>query len=166
MRSRMGRASCADWVPRALKAPIKREIITYNAPLKLLPNAATDAAQAYALAWDARAAGGILRHTTMALTEQDVTRMARLARIAVPDQERAAVLGDLNTIFGLIEQLQAVDTDGVEPMAHPLSVLGEVQLRLRDDVVTEPTNGQDRPRLLANAPAEHDGLFLVPKVIE
>lgn len=102
----------------------------------------------------------------MTLTEDDVVRMARLARLAVAPEARAGVLGDLNHVFALIEQLQAVDTAGVEPLAHPLSVLAEVELRLREDVVTETASTEQRAALMANAPAAHDGLFLVPKVIE
>ncbi len=102
----------------------------------------------------------------MTLTVQDVTRMARLARIAVAPEHQADVLNDLNHIFGLIEQLQAVDTQGVEPLAHPLSAIEEVELRLRADIVTEPSSAQAREQLMANAPASENGLFLVPKVIE
>lgn len=102
----------------------------------------------------------------MTLTEQDVDRMARLARIAVSADHKATVLQDLNHIFGLIEKLQAVDTQGVEPLAHPLSAIEDVALRLRDDVVTETASEEQRARLMANAPAVQDGLFLVPKVVE
>jgi len=102
----------------------------------------------------------------MTLTEQDVTRMARLARIAVAPEHQAGVLRELNNIFGLIEQLQAIDTQGVEPLAHPLSAIEEVALRLREDAVTEPAGPEAREQLMANAPAAHEGLFLVPKVIE
>ena len=102
----------------------------------------------------------------MALTEQDVTRIARLARLDLDAGQRDRVLQDLNGIFGLIEQLQAVDTAGIAPLAHPLSAISEVSLRLRDDVVTEAPDQAARDALIANAPARHDGLFLVPKVIE
>ena len=102
----------------------------------------------------------------MTLTDQDVVRMARLARIAVADTQQADVLNDLNRIFNLIAKLQAVDTSGVEPLAHPLSVIEEIELRLREDVVTETASEAGREQLMANAPATQDGLFLVPKVIE
>lgn len=102
----------------------------------------------------------------MTLTVQDVTRMERLARIAVAPEHQAEVLDDLNHIFGLIEQLQAVDTQGVEPLAHPLSAIEDVTLRLREDKVTEPATPTVRESLMANAPASEQGLFLVPKVIE
>lgn len=102
----------------------------------------------------------------MTLTEDDVIRMARLARLAVAPEQRADVAADLNSVFHLIEKLQAVDTTGVEPLAHPLSAIEDVALRLREDVVTEAGSETTRERLMANAPAAHDGLFLVPKVIE
>ena len=102
----------------------------------------------------------------MKLTDQDVVRMAKLGRIALAPEQQANVLDDLNHVFALIEQLQAVDTQGVEPLAHPLSAIEEVALRLREDLVTETTSVEVRERLMANAPAPHDGLFLVPKVVE
>ncbi|MBU4612432.1 Asp-tRNA(Asn)/Glu-tRNA(Gln) amidotransferase subunit GatC [Achromobacter sp. GG226] len=102
----------------------------------------------------------------MTLNQDDVVRMARLARIAVAPDARAEVLDDLNHVFALIEQLQAVDTTGIEPLAHPLSAIAEVELRLREDAVTETASPEQRAALMANAPAAHDGLFLVPKVIE
>ncbi|GAA5232694.1 Asp-tRNA(Asn)/Glu-tRNA(Gln) amidotransferase subunit GatC [Verticiella sediminum] len=102
----------------------------------------------------------------MKLTDQDVVRMAKLARIALAPEQQASVLGDLNHVFALIERLQAVDTAGVEPLAHPLSALEDVALRLREDIVTETASVEARERLMANAPATHDGLFLVPKVVE
>ncbi|MGE4340656.1 MAG: Asp-tRNA(Asn)/Glu-tRNA(Gln) amidotransferase subunit GatC [Pigmentiphaga sp.] len=100
------------------------------------------------------------------LTENDVTRLAKLARLAVAPDAAPQTLAALNRVLGLIEQLQAVDTQGVEPLAHPLSALGDVPLRLRDDTVTEPASEAARERLMANAPASHEGLFLVPRVIE
>lgn len=107
----------------------------------------------------------------MALTDHDVTRIARLARLQLADGQRERVLKDLNGIFGLIETLQAVDTQGVEPLTHPISAIEDVILRLRDDTVTEPTAAEPaaaaaRDALQANAPALQSGLFLVPKVIE
>jgi aspartyl-tRNA(Asn)/glutamyl-tRNA(Gln) amidotransferase subunit C len=95
----------------------------------------------------------------MSLTHQDVARIARLARIAVTDEEIAATGAQLNNIFGLIEKMQAVNTEGIEPMAHPQ----DVSLRLRDDVVTETDR---REAFQAVAPQVASGLFLVPKVIE
>ena len=95
----------------------------------------------------------------MSLTHQDVARIARLARIAVTEDEIAATSEKLNGIFGLIEEMQAVNTDGIEPMAHPQDVF----LRLREDAVTEPNR---REAFQSVAPQAEKGLFLVPKVIE
>jgi aspartyl-tRNA(Asn)/glutamyl-tRNA(Gln) amidotransferase subunit C len=95
----------------------------------------------------------------MALDLAQVRRIADLARIEVTDAEAQRVLDQLNDIFRMIERMQAVDTDGVEPMAHPL---GGAQ-RLRDDVVTA---SDQRAAILANAPEQQDGLFLVPRVLE
>ena len=95
----------------------------------------------------------------MALTLSDVMRIAHLARIEVTDAEARQTLGQLNDIFKLIEQLQSVDTSGIEPMSHPL---GGSQ-RLREDVALSTDNRADN---MKNAPAQQDGLFLVPKVIE
>lgn len=95
----------------------------------------------------------------MSLSHQDVARIAKLARISVTDEEIEAVGSQLNNIFGLIEKMQAVNTDGIEPMAHPQ----DVGLRLRDDVVTETDR---RAAFQAVAPQVEKGLFLVPKVIE
>lgn len=95
----------------------------------------------------------------MALTLDDVRRIARLSRLAINEIEATQVLAQLTAIFALIEQMQAVDTQGIEPMSHPL---GGGQ-RLREDEVTEP---DARALNMHNAPAQQDGLFLVPKVIE
>lgn len=102
----------------------------------------------------------------MALTEQEVARIARLARLQLTPDQQSQAQADLNRIFGLIQELQAVDTHGVEPLAHPLSAVEDVALRLRDDIVTEMTSTQRRAALMANGPGVRDGLFLVPKVIE
>ncbi|KUM02453.1 Asp-tRNA(Asn)/Glu-tRNA(Gln) amidotransferase subunit GatC [Chromobacterium subtsugae] len=95
----------------------------------------------------------------MSLTHQDVARIAKLARIDVNEAEIAATADKLNDIFSLIEKMQAVDTSGIEPMAHPQ----DVSLRLRDDAVTETNR---REAFQAVAPQVEKGLFLVPKVIE
>ena len=95
----------------------------------------------------------------MPLSHDEVIRLAMLARIDVTAAETEAVRGQLNGIFGLIEQLQAADTEGVEPMSHP----GETALRLREDAVAEA----DRRQVYqAVAPQVDQGLYLVPKVIE
>ena len=101
----------------------------------------------------------------MAITDQDVTRISQLARIALSPEEAGRALNELNGILGLIEQLQAVDTQGVEPMAHPLSAHQEVSLRLREDKAAPGAETQ-RDALMSNAPATAEGLFLVPTVIE
>jgi aspartyl-tRNA(Asn)/glutamyl-tRNA(Gln) amidotransferase subunit C len=95
----------------------------------------------------------------MSLSLEDVHRIAHLARIEIGAAQAHATLVQMNDIFAMIEKMRQVDTDGVEPMSHPL---GGTQ-RLRDDVVTEP---DDRDGNLRNAPAQAGGLFLVPKVIE
>lgn len=95
----------------------------------------------------------------MSLTSSDVLRIAHLARIEVTEAEARQTLEQLNGIFRLIEQLQAVDTTGIEPMSHPL---GGSQ-RLREDRVSDIP---DRDTNMTNAPASQDGLFLVPRVIE
>jgi aspartyl-tRNA(Asn)/glutamyl-tRNA(Gln) amidotransferase subunit C len=102
----------------------------------------------------------------MALTLTDVDRIARLSRLAVDGDQRQQMLDKLNGFFSLVAAMQAVDTTGVEPLAHPLAALRPVQLRLHDDVVSEPSTQQARAANMQNAPAGQDGLFLVPKVIE
>ncbi len=99
----------------------------------------------------------------MSLSLTDVQRIAHLARIELASGEAEATLGQLNNIFGLIEQMQAVDTQGVAPLTTPLAAISEVALRLRDDVVTETNH---RAEYQKPAPAVQDGLYLVPKVIE
>jgi aspartyl-tRNA(Asn)/glutamyl-tRNA(Gln) amidotransferase subunit C len=98
----------------------------------------------------------------MALTPHDVSRIAQLARLELPPAEQAAMLTQLNDFFGIVEQMSAVDTSGVEPLYTPLSAVQEVTLRLRDDTVSE---GDQRDANQRSAPAVEDGLFLVPKVI-
>jgi len=95
----------------------------------------------------------------MALTLDDVHRVAHLARIAVDDAEAGATLAQLTRVFGLIEQMQSVDVSGIEPMSHALDLV----LRLRADAVTE---GDRRELFQAVAPAVEAGLYLVPQVIE
>lgn len=95
----------------------------------------------------------------MSLTNDDVRRIARLSRIAVTDDELAATQQQLNRILSMIEEMRAVDTTGIEPMAHAQDVM----LRLREDVVTAPDR---REQFQAVAPAVEAGLYLVPKVIE
>jgi len=102
----------------------------------------------------------------MALTDTDVARIARLARLDMTPDRQARAHDELNRIMGLIERLQAVDTQGVAPLAHPLSAHQDIALRLRADEVSEAGGDTARAALMANAPAASAGLFLVPKVIE
>ena len=99
----------------------------------------------------------------MSLTPDQLHRIAQLARIAVSPEETLAVAGRLNQVLGLIDQLQAVDTRGIEPMSHALDAELAVQQRLRLDAVTEP---DQREAIQGQAPAVERGLYLVPKVIE
>ena len=102
----------------------------------------------------------------MALTDSDVTRIARLALLDMTPERLDRARTELNGIMALIERLQSVDTQDVEPLAHPLSAHEDIALRLRPDTVTEKGGEDSRQALLANAPDANDGLFLVPKVIE
>jgi aspartyl-tRNA(Asn)/glutamyl-tRNA(Gln) amidotransferase subunit C len=102
----------------------------------------------------------------MALNEQDVVRIARLARIELTPEQREQTRNELNGLLHLIERLQSVDTTGVEPLAQPLSAHQDVVLRLRPDTVTDAGSAEQRTAMLSNAPALAEGLFLVPKVIE
>ena len=99
----------------------------------------------------------------MALTPQDIARVAHLARLELRPEETERTLNQLNGFFQLVEQMNAINTDGVEPLAHPAAVLGEVALRLREDIASEPNQ---REASQVSAPAVENGLFLVPKVIE
>jgi len=95
----------------------------------------------------------------MSLTLEQVQRIAHLARIELSESEADATLGQLNGILGLIAQMQAIDTAGIEPMAHAQ----DVAQRLRDDVVSESDRRADYQAI---SPDVEAGLFLVPKVIE
>ncbi|WP_430301745.1 Asp-tRNA(Asn)/Glu-tRNA(Gln) amidotransferase subunit GatC [Pseudomonas aeruginosa] len=95
----------------------------------------------------------------MALERSDVEKIAHLARLGLCEADLPRTTETLNNILGLIDQMQAVDTSGVEPLAHPL----EATQRLRPDAVTE-TDHRDAYQTIA--PAVEEGLYLVPKVIE
>lgn len=99
----------------------------------------------------------------MKLTPDDLKRLAVLAKITVSDADVSALQAQLNGVFDLIDELQAVDTTGIEPLAHPLDVMQHKSQRLREDRVTE---SDQRAANMANAPAEENGLFLVPKVLD
>ena len=99
----------------------------------------------------------------MALSPQDVSRIAELARLDLSAADAATLLAQLNGFFTIVERMRAVDTTGVEPLYTPLAAVGTVALRLRDDAVTE---ADQRSANQASAPAVEAGLFLVPRVIE
>jgi aspartyl-tRNA(Asn)/glutamyl-tRNA(Gln) amidotransferase subunit C len=99
----------------------------------------------------------------MSLTLPDIDRLAQLARLDLSADERGRMLTDLNAFFSVVEQMRAVDAAGVEPLAHPLSAVQDMPLRLRPDAVTE---ADIRDAALRNAPDAQDGLFLVPRVVE
>jgi len=100
----------------------------------------------------------------MSVDKETVTKIASLARIAINDDEAAALVPELNNILGWVEQLGEVDVSGVDPMT---AVIPNA-LRMRDDIINaDPlTGGGVRDKILANAPDSEDGFFAVPKVIE
>jgi aspartyl-tRNA(Asn)/glutamyl-tRNA(Gln) amidotransferase subunit C len=99
----------------------------------------------------------------MSLTSDDIARIANLARLELKSDESERMLTQINGFFEIVEKMRAVDTSGIEPLAHPVAVIQDIALRLREDVVSEPNNIEANQR---NAPAVENGLFLVPKVIE
>ncbi len=99
----------------------------------------------------------------MALTPQDIARIANLARLELNPSESERMLTQINGFFDIVEKMRAVDTSGVEPLSHPVAAIQDVALRLREDVASEPDNREANQR---SAPAVERGLFLVPKVIE
>ena len=99
----------------------------------------------------------------MKLSPDDLKRLALLAKITLSDADVGALQTQLSGVFDLIDELQAVDTTGIEPLAHPLDVVQHMAQRLREDRVTET---DQRAANMANAPAEENGLFLVPKVLD
>jgi aspartyl-tRNA(Asn)/glutamyl-tRNA(Gln) amidotransferase subunit C len=99
----------------------------------------------------------------MQLTALDISRIANLARLELKADESERMRGQINGFFEIVEQMRAVDTTGIEPLAHPMAAIADVSLRLRPDVVSETNQRQANQR---SAPAVESGLFLVPKVIE
>jgi aspartyl-tRNA(Asn)/glutamyl-tRNA(Gln) amidotransferase subunit C len=95
----------------------------------------------------------------MSVDKATVRRIAKLARIALPEERVESMMGELNNILSWIEQLQEVEIDGVEPMT---SVVAQ-KLKMRDDVVIA---GGDAAAIVANAPQSEDNFFMVPKVLE
>jgi len=99
----------------------------------------------------------------MSLTAADIARIANLARLELKPNESERMLKQINGFFDIVEKMRAVDTTGIEPLAHPVATIQDLALRLREDRVSEPNNREANQR---NAPAIENGLFLVPKVIE
>jgi len=95
----------------------------------------------------------------MSLSPKEVKQIAFLARLSIQEENIEQYSQDLSNIFGLVEEMNAVAVDDIEPMAHPQDAMQ----RLRDDVVTEKNQ---REKLMGNAPLKEDGLFLVPKVLD
>lgn len=95
----------------------------------------------------------------MALTLNDVEKIARLSRLYLNDGEKAQTLQELNDIFAMVEKMQSVNTDGIEPMAHP----HEAALRLREDKITETDRAAEYQSV---APDVRNRLYIVPQVIE
>ena len=99
----------------------------------------------------------------MALTPDDIGRIANLARLELRPEEGERLLAQLNGFFNVVEQMRAVDTTGLEPMAHPVAAIQDVALRLREDAVGSFPAREDSQK---SAPAVEAGLYLVPRVIE
>lgn len=95
----------------------------------------------------------------MSVTKDDVRKVARLSRIAVPEDKLETLASELSGIMGWIEQLNEVDIDGVAPMTSVV----EATLPMRDDIVTD---GNIQDQVLANAPKSDEGFFVVPKAVE
>ena len=95
----------------------------------------------------------------MSVDIQTVKRVARLARIAVSDEDAERMTGELNAILGFVEQLNEVDVAGVEPMTS----VTPMEMKKRQDIVTDGNKASD---VVANAPATEENFFLVPKVVE
>ncbi len=101
----------------------------------------------------------------MSLSPSDISRIANLARLELSPAESDRMRERINGFFDIVEQMRAVDTTGIEPLAHPTmgAVTGEAALRLRADTASEPDQREANQQ---SAPAVERGLFLVPKVIE
>lgn len=95
----------------------------------------------------------------MSIDKSDIEKLSQLARINISSDVAEMVTNRINEVLNMVDQLQAVDTEDVEPMAHPNDAIQ----RLRTDEISEP---DQRQALMLNAPAQEDGLFLVPKVID
>lgn len=102
----------------------------------------------------------------MAITQQDVAHIAHLAHIALTPEQTAEAAQDFGQIIELFAQLERVDTTGIEPLVQPLAAVQELSLRLRADAPAPTNSIEERDALMQNAPAQSEGLFLVPTVIE
>lgn len=99
----------------------------------------------------------------MSLSSQEIDRIATLARLQLQPAEAERMREQINGFFTIVDAMQAIDTQGVEPLAHPVAAIQDVALRLRADAVSEPNQREANQQ---SAPAVEQGLFLVPKVIE
>jgi aspartyl-tRNA(Asn)/glutamyl-tRNA(Gln) amidotransferase subunit C len=102
----------------------------------------------------------------MSLTASDIDRIANLARLQLQPGESERMLGQLNGFFDIVEQMRAVNTQGIEPLAHPVAAIQDIVLRQREDAVGDDSTAAARDYKQRSAPAVERGLFLVPKVIE
>lgn len=96
----------------------------------------------------------------------ELSRVAKLARLHLTDTDHDRLSREMGGILGLISTLQSTNTEGVVPLAHPLSVIDEIALRLREDRAAPANDAQATVTLAANAPQFENGLFLVPRVVE
>jgi aspartyl-tRNA(Asn)/glutamyl-tRNA(Gln) amidotransferase subunit C len=99
----------------------------------------------------------------MSLNASEIQRIANLARLELTPDQSERMLTQINSFFEIVEQMRAVDTTGIEPLAHPVAVMQDISLRLREDIASEPNQREANQQ---SAPAVERGLFLVPKVIE
>lgn len=99
----------------------------------------------------------------MALTIDDVQRIAQLARLQFNEAQTQDMQTQLNRFFDVVEKMQSAPTDGVAPLTHPLDMVQDFQLRLAEDVASESNQREVNQQ---SAPAVEKGLFLVPKVVE
>ncbi len=99
----------------------------------------------------------------MSLSSLDIARIANLARLDLDPTESLELESQINQFLKIVKMMLAVDTAGIDPMAHPLAAIQDVKLRLREDLVSESDHREEN---MQNAPATEKGLFLVPKVME
>jgi aspartyl-tRNA(Asn)/glutamyl-tRNA(Gln) amidotransferase subunit C len=99
----------------------------------------------------------------MALKPEDISSIAKLARLELESQEQERMLNQINDFFEIVEQISSVDTSNVVPLAHPVELLSHIELRLREDLVSE---SDERSAHQRSAPSVENGLFLVPRVVE